>query len=421
MAGPGFAIIDLETTGLFPGGGDRVIEVAVVHADENGTITGEWDTLVNPVRHVGAEHVHRIRAVDLIDAPRFETIAPRLIDLMSGRVLVAHNASFDRRFLETELARARMPLPPAAPVLCTMQLARELIPGAGRSLADCCAAFDIALVGAHRALVDARATAELLGGYRTSTDREFWYRHVDDALSTDWPAVDARLAQGGAWRPRTMEAASVPFLQRIAERMPDHSGPDAHVEYLALLDRCLIDRHLSEHESRQLVALADGWGIGRETAAHLHDEYFDQLVALAWADGALVAAEISDLVAVGQLLQISDARLSAALQSPSPTASSTFAATGALTERAGMPVVIAQLPATGAVVVLTGEMSRPRAELETALGAAGYRVAAAVSRKVDLVVAADPDSLSGKARKARDYGIPVVGEGYLHRMLDSRG
>ena len=150
MAGPGFAIIDLETTGLFPGGGDRVIEVAVVHADENGTITGEWDTLVNPVRHVGAEHVHRIRAVDLIDAPRFETIAPRLIDLMSGRVLVAHNASFDRRFLETELARARMPLPPAAPVLCTMQLARELIPGAGRSLADCCAAFDIALVGAHR-------------------------------------------------------------------------------------------------------------------------------------------------------------------------------------------------------------------------------------------------------------------------------
>jgi len=44
-------------------------------------------------------------------------------------------------------------------------------------------------------------------------------------------------------------------------------------------------------------------------------------------------------------------------------------------------------------------------------------VAAAVSKKVSLVVAADPDSLSGKARKAREYGVPVVGEEYLGRLL----
>lgn len=71
----------------------------------------------------------------------------------------------------------------------------------------------------------------------------------------------------------------------------------------------------------------------------------------------------------------------------------------------------------GATVVLTGDMSRPRSELEAALTSAGYRVAGAVSKKVSLVVAADPDSLSGKARKAREYGIPVVGEGFLARLL----
>jgi len=62
-------------------------------------------------------------------------------------------------------------------------------------------------------------------------------------------------------------------------------------------------------------------------------------------------------------------------------------------------------------------LSQPCSDLEAALTSAGYRVAAAVSKKVSLVVAADPDSLSGKARKAREYGVPVVGEEYLGRLL----
>lgn len=254
MPGPGFAVVDLETTGLFTGGHDRVIEIAVVHTDENGTITGEWETLVNPQRHVGAEHVHGIRAADLIDAPTFADIADDLVDLLAGRVLVAHNARFDRGFLAAEFGRTPHLLPADAPTLCTMQLARDLIPGAGRSLADCCAAFDIPLDNAHRALVDAHATAELLGGYIASTDREFWYAHIDRALNVGWPPL-ARPSKRERWVARGSSAVSVPFLQRIAERLPDVSGPAEHIEYLALLDRCLIDRHLSEHESRQLAVV----------------------------------------------------------------------------------------------------------------------------------------------------------------------
>lgn len=408
MPGPGFAVVDLETTGLFVGGHDRVIEIAVVHTDENGAITGEWETLVNPQRHVGAEHVHGIRAADLIDAPTFADIADDLVDLLAGRVLVAHNARFDRGFLDAEFGRTPLPLPDDAPTLCTMQLGRDLIPGAGRSLADCCAAFDIPLDNAHRALVDAHATAELLGGYIASTDREFWYAHINRALNVGWPPL-AHPSGRERWVARGSSAASVPFLQRIAERLPDVSGPAEHIEYLALLDRCLIDRHLSEHESRQLAAVANELGIRRDTAARLHAQYLDQLATLAWSDGILSAAEVEDLAAVAALLQVPDALLTAALAPRAPVV------TVPTTDAAPTPGAFT-LP-LGATVVLTGEMSLPRAELEAALTAAGYPVAGAVSKKVSLVVAADPDSLSGKARKAREYGIPVVGVDFLSRLI----
>ncbi|WP_179873590.1 exonuclease domain-containing protein [Microcella indica] len=412
MPGPGFAVVDLETTGLSPGAHERVVEIAIVHADKYGSVTGQWETLVNPQRHVGAEHIHGIRAGDLIDAPAFADIADDVMDLLSGRVMVAHNARFDRGFLTAEFGRASRALPDDAPTLCTMQLARELIPGAGRSLADCCAAFDIALEEAHRAAVDARATAELLGGYIASTAREFWFSHIDRALSVAWPSPASSGASALArWVARGSSAASVPFLQRIADRMPDFSGPAEHVEYVALLDRCLIDRHLSEHESRQLVALAEELGIGRDTAAGLHAQYFDQFAAVAWADGVLTSTEVADLAAVASLLHIPDTRLTAALAPPAATA----AAQAATTDAPPPPGAFVLSP--GDTVVLTGDMSRPRADLEAELVAAGFRVASAISKKVALLVAADPDSLSGKARKAREYGIPVVGEEYLQRML----
>ena len=156
------------------------------------------------------------------------------------------------------------------------------------------------------------------------------------------------------------------------------------------------------------MAVAHELGIGRDTAARLHAEYLDQLAALAWADGVLSAEEVADLAAVAALLQVPDSLLTAALAPR--TAGSPQAVDAALT-----PAAFTLPP--GATVVLTGEMSRPRADLEAALTSAGYRVAAAVSKKVSLVVAADPDSLSGKARKAREYGVPVVGEEYFGRLL----
>jgi len=62
-------------------------------------------------------------------------------------------------------------------------------------------------------------------------------------------------------------------------------------------------------------------------------------------------------------------------------------------------------------------MSRARSDIEEQLARAGFTPHRAVTKKVALLVAADPDSLSGKAKKARDYGIPIVGEDYLWNVL----
>ena len=95
----------------------------------------------------------------------------------------------------------------------------------------------------------------------------------------------------------------------------------------------------------------------------------------------------------------------------SPEPASTAPTSTAPTSAA--PVVLAP----GAHIVLTGDMELPREHWHTILETRGFAPRPAVTKRVALVVAADPDSLSGKARKARDYGIPVVGETWLRETF----
>ena len=405
----GFAVIDFETTGLFPGGHDRVIELAVVHVNERGDIEGRWETLVNPGRDLGRQDIHRIRAADVLPAPTFDQIAGQLVDLLRGRVVVAHNASFDTRFLLAELRRAGHTVPAEPVSLCTMQLARDFLPGAGRSLADCCAALDIDLDGAHRASADALATARLLAAYIDAADApEFWFAHLAAAAHQLWPVIEVAPVD---WCPRTVSAhplTAAPFLERITTRLPDVAGPAEYVDYLALLDRCLLDRALSAHEADALVRLAGELGLGRAACSRLHGQYFQALTALAWSDGILTTAERADLLSVGRLLAVPAETIAAALdetgqQTPAPLASTALGA--------GFALLV------GDLVVLTGEMTRSRSAVERDLLARGLVPWRGVTKKVKLLVAADTDSLSGKARKARDYGIPIVGDATLARLV----
>ncbi len=423
MPGPGFAVIDVETTGLFPGRHDRVVELAVVHTDEFGVVTGHWETLLNPGRDLGPQHIHGIRAADVLDAPTIEQVAADVVTLIDGRVPVAHNASFDSRFVSSELARAGILLDPDADYLCTMQLARQFLPGVGRSLADCCDALGITNDNAHRALDDALATAAVLRSYIAGGEREFWYAHLDRALDRRWAAAPSSFEH---WMPRPTLAhplTAASFLRRITAKLPDLSGPDEHRTYFAFLDRALIDRHLSAHESRGLADLANELGIGLDTVETLHLTYFDSVAATAWADGVLTDTELADLALVADLLEDPTARLAeAANAAPAGrVADGVGTVVGRVADAVGVsrpPVSTAFTLHPGDIVVLTGDMTRPRSEIERDLIAHDLVPSGNVSKKVALVVAADPDTQSGKARKARDLGIPVVGEFALPSLLE---
>lgn len=155
----GFAVIDLETTGLSPARGARMIEIGLVLVDGAGTIEESWETLVDTGVGPGPTHIHGVTEAMLVDAPGFADIAGDLAERLEGRTVVAHNATFDMGFLDAEFAR--LGLAWERTPLCTMRLARRrgLYPA---SLAACCANYGITNSRAHHALGDATATAELL-------------------------------------------------------------------------------------------------------------------------------------------------------------------------------------------------------------------------------------------------------------------
>ncbi|MBO1414630.1 3'-5' exonuclease [Streptomyces sp. FH025] len=216
LDGPrGFAVVDVEATGRSPWR-HRVVEVAVVLLDARLRPEGEFATLLDPLGPVGPTHVHRIHQADVEGAPRFREIAPRLLELLAGRVLVGHHVSCDHAFLGREFARIGVPLPPV-PLLCTMRLARAHLPEAGsHGLAACVEAAGLGWYPAHTALGDARVTAELLRHCvgAPSCPPDDWAAPLREAARVPWPRLGrARSRPSGAAVPlRRREASYGPWL-----------------------------------------------------------------------------------------------------------------------------------------------------------------------------------------------------------------
>ena len=154
-------MIDLETTGFAGHLDDRIVELAVVHTDPHGQVTGRWTTLVNPGRSPRPTRIHGLSTDDLSDAPYFAELTDWLTNLLAGHVLVAHNAPYDLSFLTTEYERADAD-PPDWTTVCTLELARRLGHTGPLTLDACCAAYGVTLSANHTALGDANSTAELL-------------------------------------------------------------------------------------------------------------------------------------------------------------------------------------------------------------------------------------------------------------------
>ncbi|MFE7526581.1 DEDDh family exonuclease [Kitasatospora sp. NPDC057542] len=295
----GFAVVDVETTGL--GRSDRVISAGVYQLDADGDVVDHWYTLVNPERDPGPVWIHGLTAELLATAPTFPQIADEFATRLENRVLVAHNALFDWNMISREFSRAGL----RAPVeqrLCTMVLSRDLrLPLPNGKLSSLAAHFGVQQRHAHNALDDARVLAE-------------------------------------AFRPSL------------------HLARDGGVPLP--LQNCVAVTDLGEEEPATP---------GRST----------------WS-GATYR----------------QAKKRPPCPHPNP---------GRWED--GKPLV------QGMRVAITGDTATDREVLEDRAVEAGLHIATSVSRLTSLLVTNEPDSWSGKARKARDVGTPVVGEDAFLQLL----
>ena len=159
-------VLDTETTGLEPGEGHRIIELAALELSDRRPTGRHFHRYLNPERAIdfAATEVHGLTVDDLQDKPRFSDIADEFLDFVSGAELLIHNAAFDIAFLNAELERAgRPPLETVCRVADTLGMARDLHPGRRNSLDALCEryAVDHSKRTLHGALLDAQLLADV--------------------------------------------------------------------------------------------------------------------------------------------------------------------------------------------------------------------------------------------------------------------
>ena len=168
-------IFDTETTGLNPAGGDRMVEIGCIELVNRCETGRTFHAYFNPERPMPseAEAVHGLTDIFLSDKPRFSDIVDELLEFIGDSPLVAHNAEFDMRFLNAELALLKRATIALDRAVDTVRLARQRFPGAPASLDALCRRFaiDNTQRTLHGALLDAQLLAEvylqLLGGPQT--------------------------------------------------------------------------------------------------------------------------------------------------------------------------------------------------------------------------------------------------------------
>jgi DNA polymerase-3 subunit epsilon len=219
-------VLDTETTGLDPADGHRIVEIGAVELFNHLPTGRSFHEYINPGRPMPAEAeaIHGLDDAFLADKPPFAAVADAFAGFIAEARLVIHNAAFDLRFLNAELARlGRDPIAEAR-VVDTLAMARARFPGAPASLDALCRRFgvDTSAREKHGALLDSELLAavylELVGG-----------RQPDFGLAS--PGRDGPARQSAGWRPPPRPAPLPPRLTEAeAEahaRLVAELGPDA--------------------------------------------------------------------------------------------------------------------------------------------------------------------------------------------------
>ncbi|MFB6280109.1 MAG: DEDD exonuclease domain-containing protein [Salinibacter sp.] len=177
-----FVVTDVETTGTSADEG-RILEIGAVKV-RDGTVVDRYQHLVNPEQAVPGR-ITKLTGITtgmVFEAPPVGDVLPEYLEFLGGGILVAHNLTFDQSFLNAELERTgRDPL--SNETLCTVRLARRLLPGLdSKGLSRLTQFYDIDVDGRHRALGDAEATSLVLRRFLSQLAFEHEIETVDELL-----------------------------------------------------------------------------------------------------------------------------------------------------------------------------------------------------------------------------------------------
>jgi DNA polymerase-3 subunit epsilon len=369
-----YAVIDTETTGF--GKSDRILEIAIVLVEDK-EIVQEWETLINPERDISNSEIHGVTASQVSLAPVFADLVADITSLINDKILVAHNIAFDKRFLEMEFERAKTKAEFGSG-FCTLQ-------ATGTKLDIACKKFGILNDSAHRALSDARATAQLMINLLESgtSNVNLSPIKIEDVKRQTTSRVLSRAAISNSFQPGEQN------LRRIfrgIEISSERAGKE--LSYLDGIATVMSDFDITTDERAHLDDWAKTLGLSQTQQNQLHQEFFDGVVEVAKKDGYVSEVE--------ELLITKAAKALKLRQDPINTEVEKFPLNG------GMRICF-----TGKAKDQDG-VEIDRTILEKWAKEAGFLPVSSVTKKdCDLVVAEDKSSSSGKAKKARDYGIPV--------------
>jgi DNA polymerase III subunit epsilon len=202
-------VLDTETTGFDPFTGDRLVEVGCLEVEDFVPTGRSFHRYIDPCRDMpaGAEKVHGLSAAFLRGKPRFEDadICDALLDFIGDAQIIAHNAAFDRTFLNWELEKAGRVILEEVRWIDTLDIARTRFPGAHNSLDALCKRFKISLADRekHGALIDAQLLAEVYLELQGGRERALDLGGVNTAV-----AVSAAIAAAYGLRPRPLAPLS---------------------------------------------------------------------------------------------------------------------------------------------------------------------------------------------------------------------
>lgn len=158
-------LFDTETTGVSPERGDRVIEIAAIELINDLPTDQFYHVLVHPERDIPSEatRIHGLTLDHLKDKPKFKDIIDSFLEFIQDDPLVAHNAPFDFKFINTELSIIKRPPLSMDRMIDTLQMARAKFPSSPNSLDALCRRFSIDLSErtTHNALLDCKLLSEV--------------------------------------------------------------------------------------------------------------------------------------------------------------------------------------------------------------------------------------------------------------------